>query len=160
MEAVGQLTGGVAHDFNNILAVIMGYSGMIAERLGRTARSKACRTIARVGRAAVDPATARLPPPANGATGRARPQRRGRPGENAAAAHWREHRNDDGDRLKRIKADSGYVGQVLMNLVVNARDAMPNGSKLTIATNDVTLDETTRAPTERHSRRLHNAQCQ
>ncbi len=46
-----------------------------------------------------------------------------------------------GDPIGRVHADSGYVGQVLMNLVVNARDAMPYGGKLMLSTADVTVDE-------------------
>ena len=147
MEVVGHLAGGVAHDFNNILAVITGYSCLMLEELGP---EDPLRThVAEIEHAAeravgltrqllvfsrkqtVQPVILDL----NDAVKDMNKMLRRLIDENIELAIV------PGKQTGRIKADPGYVGQVLMNLVVNARDAMPNGGKLTIATSNITLDE-------------------
>jgi PAS domain S-box-containing protein len=147
MEVIGHLAGGVAHDFNNVLAVIMGYSDLITEQLGPDSPLRQCTEEIRhaTERAAgltrqllifsrkqtVQPVVLDL----NDAVKDLNKMLRRLVNEHIEMAVV------PGKQTGRIKADPGYVGQVLMNLVVNARDAMPNGGKLTIATNNVTLDE-------------------
>ena len=147
MEVIGQLAGGVAHDFNNVLAVIMGYSDLISEELGPDSPLRKCTEQIRHAsdRAAgltrqllifsrkqtVQPVVLDL----NAAVKDLDKMLRRLIDENI------EMTIIPGTQTARVKADSGYVGQVLMNLVVNARDAMPNGGKLSIATSNVTLDE-------------------
>ena len=147
MEVVGQLASGVAHDFNNILAVIMGYSDLATQKLGPDQEIKShLETIrAAAERAAgltrqllifsrkqtVQPVVLDL----NEVVNQLDKMLRRLIDENI------EMKIVPGKQTGRVRADSGYIGQVLMNLVVNARDAMPNGGKLTIATSNVTLDE-------------------
>ena len=152
MEVIGQLASGVAHDFNNILAVIMGYSDMIMSGLGpdgplreyteeiRHASKRAAGLTQQLlifsRKQTVQPVVLDL----NDTVKDLDKMLRRLIGDNI------EMTIVPGEQTGRIKADSGYVGQVLMNLVVNARDAMPNGGKLTIATNNVTLDESDTHP--------------
>jgi len=148
MEVVGQLSGGVAHDFNNILAVIMGYSDLIGAEL---AQDSPLQDYLKEIRNATDSATGLtrqllvfsrkqvLQPVVldlNEVIGDFNQMLRRLVDENI------EMRVIAGTPLGRIKADAGYIGQILMNMVVNARDAMPNGGKLTIATEDATLKGT------------------
>jgi signal transduction histidine kinase len=147
MEVVGQLAGGVAHDFNNILAVIMGYSDLIMSELGpasplqkyaeeiRHASERAAGLTRQLlifsRKQTVQPVVLDL----NDVVQDMDKMLRRLIGENI------EMTMIPGKQIGRVKADPGHVGQVLMNLVVNARDAMPNGGRLTIATSNVTLDE-------------------
>ena len=147
MEAVGRLSGGIAHDFNNLLGVIIGYSEVLEERLGenRPLRKNA-EEIKKAGRRAtnltrqllafsrqqmLNPAVLDL----NVVVADIEKMLRRLIGEdielNAKLAA----------RLGRVRADQGQIEQVLMNLAVNARDAMPEGGKLTIETANVELDE-------------------
>ena len=147
MEVIGQLAGGVAHDFNNILSVIMCYSEVIlreldsdsplrkyAEEIQEASQRAAGLTrqlLVFSRKETVQPVVLDL----NEVVQDLDKMLRRLIDENI------EMTIVPGEQVGRIKADPGYVGQVLMNLVVNARDAMPNGGKLTIATNNVTLDE-------------------
>jgi len=147
MEVVGQLASGVAHDFNNILAVIIGYSDLLTSDLApdsplrkyieeiRHASERAAgltRQLLVFGRKqTVIPVVLDLNDVVNDMDKMLR---------RLIDANI-EMKIVPGKKLGRVKADSGYLGQVLMNLVVNARDAMPNGGKLTIATHNVKLDE-------------------
>jgi PAS domain S-box-containing protein len=147
MEVVGQLAGGVAHDFNNVLAVIMGYSDLTMDRLEpdnalksnlETIRSVAERAAGLTRQLLVFSRKQVVLPVVldiNDVVKDLDKMLRLLIDENI------EMTIVPGKQTGRINADSGYVGQVLMNLVVNARDAMPNGGKLTITTNNVTLDE-------------------
>jgi signal transduction histidine kinase len=146
MEVVGKLAAGVAHDFNNILSVIMGYCDLTMDKLGsddaqrahlETIRAAAERAAGLTRqllifcrKQAVQPVVLDL----NGVLKDMDKMLRRLIDENV------ELTVIQGKDVGCIKADSGYVGQVLMNLVVNARDAMPHGGKLMVETRNVTLD--------------------
>jgi two-component system cell cycle sensor histidine kinase/response regulator CckA len=147
MEVVGHLASGVAHDFNNILAVIMGYSDLIMSELEpdsplrkytdeiRHASERAAGLTRQLlvfsRKQTVQPVVLDL----NVVVNELNKMLRRLIDENIALTIV------PGKEIGRIKADSGYIGQVLMNLVVNARDAMPNGGRLTIATENVAFDK-------------------
>jgi signal transduction histidine kinase len=145
MEAVGRLAGGVAHDFNNLLTVIAGYTALLKEELGPGREQPELDEIyAAVTRAAE--LTRQLL-----AFSRKQVWQPRVLDVNAVVSHMegmlRRLIGEDislvtalaGD-LSKIKADPGQIEQVIMNLAVNARDAMPNGGKLLIETKGVQLD--------------------
>jgi signal transduction histidine kinase/ActR/RegA family two-component response regulator/HAMP domain-containing protein len=147
MEAVGRLAGGVAHDFNNILTAISNFTQFAIASLpdGSPAR----RDIEQVQEAAARATTltrqllafsrqqVMLPRviDVNSVVREIEPMMRRLIGADV------ELRTTLDDALWSVKADPGQLEQVLVNLVVNARDAMPNGGAITIATGRVILDE-------------------
>jgi PAS domain S-box-containing protein len=147
MEAVGRLAGGIAHDFNNLLMVISGYSEFLLERLGPdpSLRSPAQEIASAAERASS--LTRQL-------LAFSRKQMLAPRILDLNAIVTENSKmltrmiGEDIDlvmvphaSLGAIRADSGQIEQVIMNLAVNARDAMPSGGKLTIETSNVTLDE-------------------
>jgi PAS domain S-box-containing protein len=147
MEAVGCLAGGVAHDFNNLLTVIMGYVEML---ISEAQDSPALVEYAQEIQYAADRASAltgqllafsrrQISQPKvfdlNEAVTRSMQLLRRLIGEDIVVSI---HLEPD---LGRVKADQAHIDQALMNLVVNARDAMSKGGTLTIETANVVLDE-------------------
>jgi PAS domain S-box-containing protein len=147
MEAVGQLAGGIAHDFNNLLTVIASYSAAL---LMETPPDAPCRAdVEEIGRAAHRAGTLTRQLLAFSRQQVLQPRV---VDLNAIARDMekllRRLLREDvrfvttlAPSLGRVYADPGQIEQVIMNLVVNARDAMPLGGTLTIATADVDADE-------------------
>jgi two-component system cell cycle sensor histidine kinase/response regulator CckA len=147
MEAVGQLAGGVAHDFNNSLSVIIGYSDLLQMNLpaqdtaheyaleiakaGRRAAGLTRQLLAFSRKQVIRPVVLDL----NTATSELENILCRLIGENIEVTFKRT------PGLGRVKMDPGQVEQVLMNLAANSRDAMPQGGKLCIETANVELDE-------------------
>ena len=147
MEAVGRLAGGIAHDFNNLLTAIIGYSDLLQDTLagnepaiqqvleiktaGDRAASLTQQLLAFSRRQVLQPKVLDL---------------------NVIVAEFdRMLRRLVGERIKvaidcapalwQVRADPGEIGRAIMNLSLNARDAMPDGGTLTIETANVTLTE-------------------
>jgi signal transduction histidine kinase/ActR/RegA family two-component response regulator len=146
MEAVGRLAGGIAHDFNNLLTAIIGYSEIVmvsfdpqdprradAEEIKRAAERAAELTrqmLAFSRKQIMQPKVVDL----NIALQKVEPMLRRVIGEDIVMTIAPKAARPS------VRVDPGQIEQVIMNLVVNARDAMPKGGRLTVETGDATLD--------------------
>ncbi len=147
MEAIGRLAGGVAHDFNNLLTAILGYSDMLLvdlqpgdphradveeiHRAGTLAAGLTRQLLAFSRKQIIHPTVLDL----NDVVSDIRTMLGRLIGDDVKVVLSLGH------ELARVNADRGQVEQIVMNLAVNARDAMPHGGTLTIATANVELDE-------------------
>ena len=147
MEAVGRLAGGIAHDFNNLLTVIIGYCDVLLSRAKpEDPGSEELREIRKAGESA-SALTRQLlafgrkqvlnlqPTALNDLVGQMENMLRRTIGENIVLA------TDLASDLWTVRADIHQLQQVVMNLAINARDAMPSGGRLTIGTRNVDVPE-------------------
>jgi PAS domain S-box-containing protein len=146
MEAIGRLAGGVAHDFNNLLSVVLSYSAMILadvapnaphrseleeiRRAGERARELTHQLLAFSRQQVLQPRVTDW----NQILSGMQTMLRRLLGEEISLAI------SPASHVGSMRADPGQIEQVIMNLVVNARDAMPNGGSLTLETANVELD--------------------
>ena len=145
MEAIGQLAGGVAHDFNNLLTIISGYSQLLQEQARDSDRAflqeilKASDRAASLTRQLLAFSRRQILTPQvldlNSLVTNLEKMLRRLIGEDIQLTTVRQK------GLGQVKADPGQIEQVILNLVVNARDAMPRGGKVTVETANVEIDE-------------------
>ncbi|HSL92617.1 MAG TPA: ATP-binding protein, partial [Candidatus Limnocylindrales bacterium] len=147
IEAVGRLAGGIAHDFNNLLTAINGYADLLVKQMaidhpmrremeeirkaGERAASLTRQLLAFSRRQILQPRVLDL----NSVVSRIDNMLHRLIGEDVTL------QTSFGENLWRVKADPGQLDQVLMNLAVNSRDAMPGGGKITIETRNVEHSE-------------------
>jgi two-component system, cell cycle sensor histidine kinase and response regulator CckA len=150
MESIGNLAGGIAHDFNNLLTAILGYSNVLLEeeaaalkpevarsfieeiqKAGERAATLTNQLLAFSRRQMIQPTVLDI----NAVIGALDRMLQRLIGEDI------ELTTHLAPMLGSTRADPGQIEQVIMNLVVNARDAMPTGGKITIETSNVELDE-------------------
>jgi two-component system, cell cycle sensor histidine kinase and response regulator CckA len=147
MDAVGQLAGGIAHDFNNLLTAILGYAEVLSDKLGaghplqreaeqisragRTAASLTRQLLAFSRRQVLQPAVLDL----NVVVANVEKMLRRLIGEHIDLVLRQA------SDLPKVRVDAGQLEQVLLNLAVNARDAMREGGRLTIETAPIDLAE-------------------
>jgi two-component system cell cycle sensor histidine kinase/response regulator CckA len=145
MEAIGRMAGGIAHDFNNLLTVIQGYGQLLFEKaLDAKQASEIREVLQATDRASLltrqllafsrqqvlDPVALDLNAVVKDLMGLMR-RLIGADVELVLTL---------ADRASTVRADKGQLGQVVMNLVVNARDAMPGGGRITVETDQVVID--------------------
>jgi two-component system cell cycle sensor histidine kinase/response regulator CckA len=146
MEAVGRLAGGIAHDFNNYLTAIISYAELALDqagangslrrdleevrKAGASAASLTRQLLAFSRQQLLQPQILDLNTIVSGMSGMLR----------RLIGEDIDLRSIAGDALGRISADHGQIEQVIMNLALNARDAMPHGGVLTIETGNIDLD--------------------
>jgi PAS domain S-box-containing protein len=146
METVGKLAGGIAHEFNSILTAIIGQSELLLDDL--PGGSPLATNAMEISKAANRAATLTRQLLAYGRKQLLRPEILDLSKVVAGMEGMFRHVTDGGvdvqivpnHHLQAVKADAGQIEQVIMNMAINARDAMPNGGRLTLETANVSLD--------------------